>query len=315
MYWLIGGFLAAPALSAIAVWLSNLIFDIITTGANDEVYIMDRFLVSHKSTGPRRPDGKIGPGWHYVWKAGIILFAHRGSKINHRGNENSVYTIYVLSGKDKLIKQFQTDKTKVTTVFQEQLSPWHSVMHSYNDAREINPSKRQSEICADIISTYKHTTNALYYVYGSPGVGKTTLTEIVGRELKHLHPDMDVVKTAIDITVPGKSIIEYFIRRNPYKILIMELNEYDIALKTALHGDRQSEKYSSHAANKASLNNIIDFMQQQQNLVIIATTNDDKINDLQEYESFLRRFNVVNFFSLMIRLADHSFEGRSVFLS
>jgi hypothetical protein len=279
--------------TAVGTFLVHFIFYVLVFDDSDTTHSFDIFLQKHNSVGPRQPDGKIAIGWHRIWcKRGWIV-AEKTTTYSDRGCTRSTYRVYCFGYEafQEICTELNKNIDSVVTIFAENLFPYASADYSFKDSRSLEPYPRQTEIIGDIIQTYMTTTLAFFFISGKPGLGKTTLGELVGRQLRK-RTKMKVVKTALNLTAPGKGVLEYFWTRDPDTILILELNEYDVAIKTAL-GEipYENKEVSCYAASKTSLNNLFDFFGQQEKLVIIATTNDQGLFEQKDKESFVRRFH------------------------
>lgn len=294
MYYLLLGIIAGPALATIATafgtWLIHTIFHVLVFEDNNTVFSFDQYLQKHKATGPRRQDGKIAVGWHWT---GLIL-AEKVTTHTDRGSRTT-YRVYCLrtSTHESICKYLNRDADKVDTEFEEKLAPYNSTTYRYNDARSLVPYTRQAEIINDIVGDYLKRKTAFFLISGGPRIGKTTIGELVGRQLRK-ETNMKVVKATINLAAPGKGVLDYFWLRDPDTILILVMNEYDVTIKTAM-GELpyENKEVTCHAATKTSLNDLFDFFGQQERLVIIATTNDQCLPENKDYASFIGRFNKV----------------------
>lgn len=305
MFYLLIGIVAAPALStivtAIGTFLTHLIFHVIVFDDSDTTHAFDQILQRLGAVGPRKPDGKIAKGWHRVWVPGTgrlprgWILAEKTLQHVDRGGVRVTYNVYCLgrTAYCSICDELNKDTNRVITIFEEALVPWRTTGYSYNDARELKAYPRQAEIICQVVQRYMEKKVAMFLVSGDPGQGKTTLGELVGRQLQQ-KTQMTIIKTAVNLAAPGKGILDSFLERDKDTILILELNEYDIAIKTATGEHEYTNKeISCYAQNKTSLNNLFDFFGQQERLVVIATTNDCTLQDIPEYRSFIRRFDKV----------------------
>ena len=295
MLYIIIGILCGPILFTLMKVISHTVFNILVTIKKDKVYKIDQILKRVDAVGPRKPNNTIAQGWHRAWYNGGWLVANRECAYSDHGHERITYTVYFIgsSAYQILCNELTSDDNKVVTMYEESLSPWITNCYDYNDRRELISYPRQSEIIDDIVTDYVKSRNSMWLIKGPPGVGKTTIAELVGRCLQK-ETGMAVFKTAVDLTSPGKGVVEYLQRRDQYSILIFEFNEYDTSIRTA-SGELacETKDVSCYASTKTSLNNLIDFLKQQDRLVIIASTNALDIDTTLEYESYIRRFDKV----------------------
>lgn len=304
MWYLLIGIVVGPALTAIVTsvgtFLVHLIFHVLVFDDSDTTHTFDKFLQKQKAIGPRQPDGKIAVGWHRTWyskpgawfKRGWVL-AEKVVTYSERSGSRTTYKVYCFGSLayEAICKELNKDHDKVVTIFEEKLCPWRSTDYSYNDSRCLVPYPRQKEIIDDIVMLYLKKMVAFFFISGKPRLGKTTLSELVGRRLRK-ETGMKVVKTAINLAAPGKGVVDYFWTRDQDTILILELNEYDVAIKTAIGLiSYENKEVNCYASSKTSLNDLFDFFGQQERLVIIATTNDSTLFEKEEYSSFIGRFN------------------------
>lgn len=125
--------------------------------------------------------------------------------------------------------------------------------------------------------------------------------------VNELNKDIVNPRGGVNLTLPGKGIISYLNMRDARTILILELNEYDVAMKMAIGNSVSSDAenvtagtssqttkdVTAYAENKTSLNDLFDFLRLQERLVIIASSNDTSLMRKEQYTPFLRRFDRV----------------------
>jgi hypothetical protein len=299
MWYIIVGFLAAPVFGWITRILMQTIFYTLDIAEKVDTVKLDKLLQKIGTTGPRQPSGEAGCGWHWgMYKGGIV--------VAFKMREQDKYTVYVytynvyIHGKapfNAICKYILPVADAVTSVHEESLGPYHT-QYEYVDFSDVELRPRQQGIARNIVENYNHNNsasssrinNALVIVSGPPGVGKTTLGEIVGRMLR-IQTSMNVKKYVVDFTTKEYGIAPLFYRRTDDTILILQLNEYDVAMDRALSTADDSDKIACLAQNKSSLNNVFDFMAKQDRLVVIATTNNSKFSP--DHDSFMRRFDSV----------------------
>lgn len=166
---------------------------------------------------------------------------------------------------------------------------------SFPCTRDLTCNDMQRSILSKIDAVFAKNQQAFFLVCGAPGIGKTTLGEILATTYKkRLPPQFEVQKVTVDLARPGASILNLFFERTPDTLVILVLNEYDIVMKMAM-GDLpciENKDFTSHADSKTSLNNLWDeFLLMQKNLIVIATTNEASLLSDPKYASFCRRFD------------------------
>jgi len=288
------GIMLVPCVNGIAQLFLRLCCHIIDTEADEQVHKMDKILAAHAFIGSSTPNRKRAPGYHLMWYQGSLVVANKTRYKQPRGGNEDTYTIYILGFKSSfqcLCQQLTLDTSKVITVYTETVCPWDPTIVTFNDRRDLTPNPRQQEIMDLALKHYTSKGLSFLMVAGKPGVGKTTLGELIGRQLckKYQSP---VRKATVNLAQPGEKVAEFFQQRSHDEILILEMSEYDFVIKTAM-GERTNTntELTCHASTKSALNDFFDFLGKQNRLVVIATTNQLDIFDIEKYKSFTRRFD------------------------
>jgi len=146
--------------------------------------------------------------------------------------------------------------------------------------KELKEYDYQSKVLDDIVKDYEKKYRSSCIIKGKPGIGKSVMGRLLAKKMikKGYFPTLVEgfdCTTQIDIL----SIMEDLENNQP---IIVMLDEFDISCDET-YKDKDTDK-ECHAKNKTSLNNFLDTCNVLDNLIIIATTNNENIEeDYPEY--------------------------------
>jgi len=163
---------------------------------------------------------------------------------------------------------------------------------------EMLPNEDQEKIIKDISLYYEQNHQGVFFIYGEPGKGKSTLLRFLGKYYKS-----HICKT-LKITDPNDTI-EYLYRQvEPTKEtpLIILFDEIDTLIHSVHHNRIQKHKHLPiEVYNKTSYNTFFDNMSDilYPYVILLLTSNKTKEEiDKETHSCYLRKGRVNKYFHL-----------------
>lgn len=179
-----------------------------------------------------------------------------------------------------------------------------------NPMQDIYPS--QKVIVDYVIDTYttSQKKNIIILVSGDSGLGKSTIAFWITQMMKtRLSVDPYLIK-GFNINceeIQYHPIINHYSPKSNSPIILL-LDEFDIAMKKADMPDSPDKSAHTISANKTNMNNFLDSINEEQFLIVVATTNTtiDEINN--KFKIYCRKGRFHKHFEMKSKTVVNSFD-------
>jgi len=214
-----------------------------------------------------------GAGLHLIWMRGPVFF-YKTITMNAQQFQEEKYRVFVprfLRGASSVILAWFRNPNTAAMIQLESLraGEWSSRLDPMLVSSKATPC--QAGAVEGICSDYKKKNHASMIISGVPGSGKSHLAYYVAQRLS------GIVLKGFNPTLKGLGIIRLINSYTPTIAcpLIVLMNEFDSAIAYAEKSEETKTDTTCLAQTKTSLLNMLDYLNEVDGLIIIATTNVD----------------------------------------
>lgn len=270
--------IASSLLSKVLIALLHLVCHCVRITEQAQVSTLDRLLAetgwcSARFLGPGRLPAD---GIHFAFLRGPV-FVVRCTESLSRGGSSISYSAYAVGRAtvDALQAKLTGNARDVILRYVYAPAPWRTSTVSQRCAPPSKAHKWQSEIVRAVVKRYLTATHASVLVCGAPGLGKSTLGELIAAELMARTRMVPEVVKNLDLTARGLLLEDAYDSPTPTSPVILMLDEFDA---TVAHAERDqsgdgAREGTALADTPTSLLAVLDRLNRQSHLIVIATSN------------------------------------------
>lgn len=235
----------------------------------------------------------------FILGKNFIGFINKTNSLHPLHSSEKILYIWIneLDFKDLCIHTDQKEENNIYYWYREG-SYWNLQYKKRSIIMDILPNEKQEQIIKDISSYYDEYKKGVFFIYGEPGKGKSTLLRFLGNHYKS-----HVCKT-FKMTDPNDTI-EYLYRQvepKKEKPLIILFDEIDTLIHSIHNNEIQKHKhFPIEVYNKTTYNTFFDNMNDNiyPYVILLLTSNKtkEKINK-ETHSCYLREGRVNKYFHL-----------------
>jgi hypothetical protein len=269
--------LVPQVLGAIIAVLVRLLAHVIVVGQYSQVSNMDRLLadIGWCSARTLNPGRTPADGIHFLFMRGPAI-AVRSSNASERGGVSRVYTIYATGPAAEAIRgRLVGNPRDIDCVYVYSPSAWRTSATMVKQSPPASAYHWQKNAVKELMGRYRCSSRVTTLVCGGPGVGKSSLGELLAVEMKTtLKVSPEVVKN-MDLTAKGQLLDDAFGTPTELTPVILMLDEFDATVDSAeSRGDQNKQREgASLAETPTALLTLLDRLGNTRHLIVIATSN------------------------------------------
>jgi len=247
-----------------------------------QVSSLDRHLAVHGFCSARVfGHGRLpSDGAHLLFIPGSLglpvglLVAVRSTTVSGRmEHARHAYTVYELGrGMSTLSTHISDDPRAVNIKYIYAPAPWRTACVTQSIPPPGPAMVWQAKAVAKLASVYAKNNRATLLVCGKPGIGKSTLGELLAVALKASGAQPEVVKN-LDLTLRGVVLEDVYDMPVSTAPVILMLDEFDATIDHAERNEVSKAEATSLAETPAALLGILDRLNRTPHTVVIASTN------------------------------------------
>jgi len=264
---------AAGLLFALSLVLVPVFFVIIDVCDSSKCMCVNMKLMDHGLVTVIDADGVFdlpGVGLHFMW-VNCPVFFYKISEKTPQGFIQEKYRIYVprffAGAKRSILSWFRVTEGAMSIQLESlRAGDWSTRL----DAIVLpNPTKIQETSVRLITTTFRTKGNASVLLTGVPGAGKSQLAAYLAKELR------GAVLRGFNPTIKGLGIVRLINQMSPSKEspLVVLMNEFDTAISQATKNEDSKTDTICLAQSKTTLLDMLDYLNQVEGLILVATTN------------------------------------------
>ena len=192
----------------------------------------------------------------------------------------STYILYVIYGVKNITGGLIGEGVLVSYITQP--ATYRTTSSTFRTPFIGNARPWQKQMIQKILAEYKEQENCSVLICGPPGVGKSTIGELLAKKMiDDLQVDPIVIKN-LNITSSGLTLEDAFDSPSSDNPIILLLDEFDVAVKYAnKEKNKSGGEGCSLAENPTLLLGLLDRLNKTPNLILIASSN-EKVDSFEE---------------------------------
>ena len=249
-----------------------------------QVISLDRIIakIGWCSAIKLKPGMPPSDGFHIIinWKQFTIAIKSTAAG-TRESPPKSTYILYVIYGVKNITNKLIGEGVLVSYVTQP--ATYRTTVSTFRTPFIGNARSWQQKMIPSIMAEYKKQRNCSVLICGPPGVGKSTIGELLAKKMiDDLQVDPIVIKN-LNITSSGLTLEDAFDTPSSDNPIILMLDEFDVAVKYANQEKNKSGgEGCSMAENPTLLLGLLDRLNKTPNLILITSSN-------EKVESFEKR--------------------------
>lgn len=267
---------ATPFIAVLARTLLGAIATVIVVREQAQVSSLDRILAemgwcTARTLSPGRPPAE---GCHFLFLRGPVV-ALRTRATSARGDERSAYELYTFgaAAAQAVSARLSGDPRDITLRYVYAPAPWRTCTVTTRAAPPPRAHPWQDQVIRQIESAFATNGRASALVCGAPGLGKSTLGELLADALQSRSRLAAEVVKNLDLTARGLLLEDVYDTPVPNSPVILVLDEFDAAVEYAERAERGDGEAAALAETPTVLLTLLDRLGRTPHLIVLATSN------------------------------------------